>query len=63
MNTSHLSEQEQIRREKLGDLLGMGIDPYPAELFPVTIVRLISSNNIMMRIKKHLKIYVLQAAS
>ena len=35
MNTSHLSEQEQIRREKLGDLLGMGIDPYPAELFPV----------------------------
>src|SRR6476659_2221129 len=35
MNTSHLSEQEQIRREKLGDLLGMGIAPYPAELFPV----------------------------
>ena len=35
MNTAHLSEQEQIRREKLGDLLGMGIDPYPAELFPV----------------------------
>src|SRR5215203_1377107 len=35
MNTSHLSEQEQIRREKLGDLLGIGIDPYPAELFPV----------------------------
>src|SRR5687767_6565786 len=35
MNTSQLSEQEQIRREKLGDLLGMGIDPYPAELFPI----------------------------
>ena len=35
MQTIHLSEQEQIRREKLGDLLGMGIDPYPAELFPV----------------------------
>src|ERR1044071_1037751 len=35
MQTLHLSEQEQIRREKLGDLLGMGIDPYPAELFPV----------------------------
>jgi len=30
-----LSEQEQIRREKLGDLLGLGIDPYPAELYPV----------------------------
>lgn len=31
----HLSEQEQIRREKLGDLLGMGVDPYPAALYPV----------------------------
>src|SRR6187402_3957969 len=45
MNTSHLSEQEQIRREKLGDLLGMGIDPYPAELFPV--------NNNSANIKQH----------
>ena len=35
MNTSHLSEQEQIRREKLGDLLGLGIDPYPAAMYPV----------------------------
>jgi lysyl-tRNA synthetase class 2 len=35
MQLNHLSEQEQIRREKLGDLLGMGIDPYPAALFPV----------------------------
>jgi lysyl-tRNA synthetase class 2 len=35
MNTSHLSEQEQIRREKLGDLLGMGIDPYPAAMYPI----------------------------
>lgn len=32
---NHLSEQEQIRREKLGDLLGMGIEPYPAALYPV----------------------------
>jgi len=31
----HLSEQEQVRREKLGDLLGLGIDPYPAALYPV----------------------------
>ena len=45
MNISHLSEQEQIRREKLGDLLGMGIDPYPAELFPV--------NNNSANIKQH----------
>ncbi len=35
MNTSHLSEQEQIRREKLGDLLGLGIDPFPAAMFPI----------------------------
>lgn len=35
MNTSHLSEQEQIRREKLGDLLGMGIDPFPAAMYPI----------------------------
>lgn len=30
-----LSEQEIIRREKLGKLREMGIDPYPAELYPV----------------------------
>lgn len=35
MQATHLSEQEQIRREKVGDLLGLGIDPYPAALFPV----------------------------
>src|SRR4026209_589711 len=35
MQTTHLSEQELIRREKLGDLLGLGIDPYPAAMYPV----------------------------
>jgi lysyl-tRNA synthetase class 2 len=30
-----LSEQEQIRREKLNQLRNLGIDPYPADLFPV----------------------------
>ncbi|MFC4097664.1 lysine--tRNA ligase [Euzebyella saccharophila] len=30
-----LSEQEQIRREKLTKLRSMGIDPYPAALYPV----------------------------
>ena len=35
MNTSHLSEQEQLRREKLAELIMMGIEPYPAPLFPV----------------------------
>ena len=32
---SQLSEQEQVRREKLSKLLELGIDPYPANLYPV----------------------------
>ncbi len=35
MNTAHLSEQEKLRREKLAELIMMGIEPYPAPLFPV----------------------------
>ncbi len=30
-----LSEQEKIRREKLAELIKLGINPYPAELYPV----------------------------
>lgn len=33
--TSHLSEQEIIRREKLQELRNLGINPYPAPLYPV----------------------------
>ena len=36
-NTSNLSEQEIIRREKLAELQQLGIDPYPAPLYPVNI--------------------------
>ena len=32
---SQLSEQELVRREKLAKLRAMGINPYPANLFPV----------------------------
>ncbi len=32
----HLSEQEIIRRDKLKQLQDLGIDPYPAPLYPVT---------------------------
>lgn len=32
---SQLSEQELVRREKLSKLAAMGIDPYPADLYPV----------------------------
>lgn len=35
MNSQHLSEQELIRREKLHTLAKLGIDAYPAALFPV----------------------------
>ena len=35
IKTMALSEQEQIRREKLNELLQMGINPYPAEKFEV----------------------------
>lgn len=33
-----LSEQEQVRREKLKQLRNLGINPYPANLFPVDIM-------------------------
>jgi lysyl-tRNA synthetase class 2 len=36
MIPSHLSEQEIIRREKLAELEKLGINAYPAELFPVS---------------------------
>lgn len=35
MQTAHLSEQEIVRREKLEELKKLGIDPYPAALYPV----------------------------
>jgi lysyl-tRNA synthetase, class II len=35
MQTQHLSEQEIVRREKLAELQKLGIDPYPAALYPV----------------------------
>jgi len=33
--SQYLSEQEIIRREKLKELQALGIDPYPAALYPV----------------------------
>jgi lysyl-tRNA synthetase, class II len=35
MGIQQLSEQEQLRREKLAELIIMGIEPYPAPLYPV----------------------------
>lgn len=36
MQLPHLSEQEQIRRDKLAELIIMGIEPYPPAQYPVT---------------------------
>ncbi|HMD00809.1 MAG TPA: lysine--tRNA ligase [Ferruginibacter sp.] len=36
MSTQHLSEQEIIRRDKLAELTRLGIDAFPAALYPVT---------------------------
>jgi len=35
MQNQSLSEQEQIRRAKLAEMIMMGIEPYPASLYPV----------------------------
>ncbi len=36
MSDHHLSEQEQIRRQSLEEIRQLGIDPYPAAMFPVS---------------------------
>lgn len=36
MSEQHLSEQELIRRQKLQELQSMGIEAYPAALYPVS---------------------------
>ncbi|MEO7120163.1 MAG: lysine--tRNA ligase [Ginsengibacter sp.] len=45
MNHQNLSDQEIIRREKLKELSKLGIDPYPAELYPVNISSSYIKNN------------------
>jgi len=47
MSSAHLSEQEIIRREKLEELKKLGIDAYPAALYPV--------NTTAAYIKEHYK--------
>ena len=37
MNYTDLSEQEIIRRQALDELRKLGIDPYPAAMFPVNV--------------------------
>jgi lysyl-tRNA synthetase class 2 len=45
MSTTHLSEQEIIRREKKAELESLGINPYPAALYPVNITAEQIKNN------------------
>jgi lysyl-tRNA synthetase class 2 len=45
MSTAHLSEQEIIRREKLAELRNLGIDPYPAAMYPVNTTAAAIRNN------------------
>jgi lysyl-tRNA synthetase class 2 len=45
MNNEHLSEQQLIRREKLKELSKLGINAYPAELFPVNTTATFIKNN------------------
>ena len=45
MNNEHLSEQQIIRREKLKELAKLGIDPFPAELYPVNTSAAFIKNN------------------
>jgi len=35
MSTPQLSEQEQVRRQSLEEIRKLGIDPYPAAMYPV----------------------------
>lgn len=36
MSMQELSDQEQLRREKRQKLMDLGIDPYPADLYPIS---------------------------
>jgi len=51
---STFSEQEKIRREKLKTLKDMGINPYPAPLFPVNFY----SNDILKKYKEGKKVII-----
>ena len=51
---TQLSEQELVRREKLTKLRALGINPYPADLFPVTH----TTNKIKTNFKEGLNVVV-----
>ena len=53
MTNQHLSEQEIIRREKLQEFSKLGIDPYPAALYPVNTTSTYIKSNYKGEENKH----------
>jgi len=53
MSNLELSEQEVIRRNSLNELINLGINPYPAEKFEVTV----STNEILEKYNEEVKNY------
>lgn len=51
----NLSEQEQLRREKLAELIMMGIEPYPAPLYPVNSTSVYIKENYSEERKEEFK--------
>ena len=51
---SKLSEQEKIRRDKLSSILKIGINPYPADLFPINFY----SNDLPKKYKEGKKVII-----
>ena len=49
-----LSEQEKIRREKLAELIKLGVNPYPAKLYPVDHL----SNDIKTKFSENKKVII-----
>lgn len=49
----HLSEQELVRREKLAELQKLGIDPYPAALYPVNTYSTVIKNSFTDETKEN----------
>lgn len=55
MQSTHLSEQEIVRREKLEELQKLGIDPYPAALYPVNSYSTVIKTSFTDESKDNLK--------
>ena len=48
--SQHLSEQEIVRREKLKELQALGIEAYPAALYPVSFLFICSFVHYLLNV-------------